>query len=291
MKAGPFLNRCLDEGFLGAPNADSLKFALMWACHDWSDRFPATPGKDGELLYPAPVDSAGFEKVGDVLIRDYFTRPNYWKIDGKPYFSIYNVPGFVQGFGSVAAARRAMERLDAKAVQAGLPGVHWNLVAFGTPVLPGEQAPTNQADLLHGMGATSATSYVWVQHATLPDRETDYNLLRDQYMAHWDTVKTQYGVPYFPNITVGWDASPRTNQAEPWRGGLDYPYMNIVVNNTPENFKKVLEMTKERLLADPNGPRALTINCWNEWTEGSYLEPDTLYGMAYLDALKEVFGR
>ena len=67
--------------------------------------------------------------------------------------------------------------------------------------------------------------------------------------------------------------------------------MNIVVNNTPENFKKVLEMTKERLLADPNGPRALTINCWNEWTEGSCLEPDTLYGMVYLDALKEVFGR
>jgi len=53
----------------------------------------------------------------------------------------------------------------------------------------------------------------------------------------------------------------------------------------------VLEMTKERLLADPNGPRALTINCWNEWTGGSCLEPDTLYGTAYLDALKEVFGR
>jgi len=50
-------------------------------------------------------------------------------------------------------------------------------------------------------------------------------------------------------------------------------------------------MTKDKFLADPDGPRILSINCWNEWTEGSYLEPDTKYGMAYLEAVREVFGR
>ena len=51
-EGGPFLNRCLDEGFLGAPNTDSLKFALMWACHDWSDRFPATAGRKKRRCIP-----------------------------------------------------------------------------------------------------------------------------------------------------------------------------------------------------------------------------------------------
>ena len=60
-------------------------------------------------------------------------------------------------------------------------------------------------------------------------------------------------------------------------------------NNTPENFKKALELTKERILADPNCPRIMNINSWNEWTEGSYLEPDTRNGFGYLDAIKEVF--
>ena len=65
--------------------------------------------------------------------------------------------------------------------------------------------------------------------------------------------------------------------------------MNTIKNNTPENFKKALEITREKLLSDPNGPRILNINCWNEWTEGSYLEPDTVNGMAYLQAIKSVF--
>jgi hypothetical protein len=65
--------------------------------------------------------------------------------------------------------------------------------------------------------------------------------------------------------------------------------MNTIKNNTSENFKKALEMTREKLLSDPNGPRILNINCWNEWTEGSYLEPDIVDGMGYLKAIKSVF--
>ncbi len=39
-----------------------------------------------------------------------------------------------------------------------------------------------------------------------------------------------------------------------------------------------------------NRPKILTVNAWNEWTEGSYLEPDTCYGLRYLEAIREVFG-
>jgi hypothetical protein len=38
-------------------------------------------------------------------------------------------------------------------------------------------------------------------------------------------------------------------------------------------------------------PKIFTINAWNEWTEGSYLEPDTVHKLGYLEALREVFGR
>jgi hypothetical protein len=287
----PFLNRCLDEGFLKAENTQSIRFALMWANHDWMELYPYTGGDAHDYLYDGKVTSEMFDRIGDEIVRQYFTQPNYWLIDGKAYFSIYDIQNFVHSFGSVEATVREMKKLDEKSMQAGLKGVHWNLVAWGQAILPGQDAPANNRELIEQLGFHSATSYVWIHHAQLPDVQTDYNLVRDRYMEHWDRVRQEYGVPYYPNVTMGWDSSPRTNQEKPWSStaGYGYPYTNTIGNNTPENFKTALQMTRERLLADPSGPRILNINCWNEWTEGSYLEPDTRHGMAYLEAVRDVF--
>ena len=70
---------------------------------------------------------------------------------------------------------------------------------------------------------------------------------------------------------------------------MGYPFMDTIDNNTPENFKTTLQLTKDKLLEDPNGPRIFNINCWNAWTEGSYLEPNTISRMKYLEAVREVF--
>ena len=285
---GPFLNRCIDEGFLKSKNTNSIQFALMWANHDWVDIFPYKRGTEQKLIYPGKVSPERFEEIGDLLIKEYFTQPNYWKIDGKPYFSVYDVQKFVDSFGSLEATKVAMERLNEKAVNAGLKGVHWNVVAWGNPVLPVENPPRNFAELILALGFNSATSYVWVHHSDLPEMQTDYNWVRDQYFKHWDRAKKEYGVPYFPNVTMGWDSSPRCDLESEW-GNFGYPFTNIISNNTPENFKTALQMTKDKLLADPNGQRILNINSWNEWTEGSYIEPDTINGMKYLEAVKSVF--
>jgi hypothetical protein len=284
---GPFLNRCIDEGFLKAKNCDRLKFGLMWANHDWFDIHPYTRGAEQKLLYPGRFSADRFDKICDHVIQAYFLRPNYWKIDGKPYFSVYDVQKFVESFGSIEATKAAMDRMREKAIAAGLIGVHWNLVAWGNPILPSEKNPPTISALIDMLGFDSVTSYVWVHHAALPERQTDYNQVRDQYMTYWEKARTDYRVPYFPNVTIGWDSSPRCDLQSEW-GNFGYPFTNTISNNTPENFKAALQMTKDKLLADPDGPRILNINCWNEWTEGSYLEPDTVHGMAYLEVVKEV---
>jgi hypothetical protein len=285
---GPFLNRCIDEGFLKAKNTETLKFALMWANHDWVNIHPYTRGAEQKLLYPGKVSPERFEEIGDFVISEYFTKPNYLKIDDKPYFSVYDVTKFVESFGSLEATKSAMERMNEKAVKAGLKGIHWNLVAWGNPILPVENAPSNTSELIKTLGFNSATSYVWIHHTQLPETQTDYNWVRDRYFEHWEKAKTEYDVPYFPNVTMGWDSSPRCDLKSEW-ANVGYPFMNTIGNNTPENFKTALQMTKDKLLSDPTGPRILNINCWNEWTEGSYLEPDTISGMKYLEAVREVF--
>ena len=115
------------------------------------------------------------------------------------------------------------------------------------------------------------------------------NEVRDNYFAYWLQAERRFGVPYYPNVTMGWDSSPRAHQDDEF-GNFGYPFTNTISGNTPDRFREALEMTKRRLLAKPGGPRILNINCWNEWTEGSYLEPDQRNGMKYLEAVRDVFG-
>jgi hypothetical protein len=213
---GPFLQRGLDEGFLKAENSELLKFGLMWANHDWVDIHPYTRGAEQKLLYPAIVSPERYEEICDHVIKNYFTLPNYWKIDGKAYFSVYDVQKFVEGFGSMEATKAAMDRMRKKARAAGLKGVHWNLVAWGNPILPVEKAPSNTPELIQMLGFDSGTSYVWIHHVPLPETQTDFNYVRDEYFEHWDMAKREYGVPYYPNVTMGWDPTPRCDLESEW---------------------------------------------------------------------------
>ena len=81
--------------------------------------------------------------------------------------------------------------------------------------------------------------------------------------------------------------SPRTVQSEAY-DDLGYPFMTILEENTPDAFKASLRDSKQFL--DQSGVDIVTINAWNEWTEGSYLEPDETHGMSYLAAIEDVFG-
>jgi len=284
---GPFLDRPIDEGFLKATNNARLKFAFMWANHDWEDIHPYRKGTPRKLLYPGDVTPENFEKITDHVIKNYFPRPNYWRIEGKPYFSFYDLTKLLQSFGTVEATRAGLEKFRAQAKAAGLPGLHLNAVVWGNPILPAEKKPADTVKLVKELGFDSVTSYVWIHHVPLPTQQNDYNEVRDTYFKYWSEAEQKFEVPYYPNVTMGWDSSPRAHQEDVFDAS-GYPFMNTISGNTPARFKEALELTKQRLLAKPNGPRILNINCWNEWTEGSYLEPDTVHGMNYLEAVRDV---
>lgn len=288
----PYLEGALDEGFLKADNNSRMKFALMWANHDWYDIQGYNPAEPIKLLYPGRITSQTWDTITDLVIGRYFKHPSYWKIDGKPYFSIYEMQLFLNSFGSVQAAREALDGFRKKAEKAGFPGLHINSILWGQPNLPGGTTPADWPTLCKGLNLDSLTGYTWVHHGALNYGTfpvSDYTWGRDRYLGFLDGALKNYPVPYFPNTTLNWDNSPRAHPDADWSRPAAHVVNPVMQENTPAAFKEATQMIVERLLASSVEPKIITINAWNEWPEGSCLEPEQEYGYGYLEVVRELF--
>ena len=268
----PFLEDALDKGFLGAKNNGKMKFFIMWANHNvvklWDNK--VADKEWDNPIWRAGVDAEEFRKISRRWIEMYFSRPNYYRIDGKPVFMIYEATHFVQWIGGRRAAAEAMRRFREDCVAAGLGGVH--IMACSWNAIRPEDIET--------LGVESATMYTYAHHIR---PRGEYGPWTERGLAKLDSEKARLkGLKaYFAHASVGWDSNPR------------YPeVLHNVVNSTPAEFESVLRRAKDWCDRNtPEGyPKLISINAWNEWIEGSYLEPDEKYGMGYLEAVKRVFG-
>ncbi len=280
----PFLEQCLNNGYLKARNNDRVKFYLMWANHNanagWDIRISHM--LDEAIIWDGAVDRKEFEIVGRRLINDYFKHPSYYTIAGKPVFMYYDLTNLLKGLGGVAGVRDTFDWFRAEAVAAGLPGLHlqltyWNQQAFNFSGVDGAITATGP-EIVSALGFDSMTHYQFC-HFTNIDR--DYNEIISDVVKEWERISTQHPIPYFPHLSVGWDNNLRFKEFRP----------GIVKNNTPENIAAALELAKKYVDAHPHQPPLVTINSWNEWTESSYLQPDDLYGYGYLEAIRKIFTR
>jgi len=295
---GPYLQDGLEKGFLKAANRNRLKFALMWANHDWLNIQPAPFDNNRIALTQGEVSWGLWDTISTYIVANYFTQPNYWKIDGKPYFSIYEIITFINGLGGIENAQKALALLDDKTRKAGLPGVHFNFMSWMindsyVSQIKGPKRPENVMAMTSLLAPRSVSTYTYVHHFDFLGAGFPTVRYQDAFKSmkkYWYRfVKDFPGILYTPNVSMGWDASPRCTQTDRFELH-DYPWTPVLVGNTPEAFQQQLKEAK--LFLDTYNPvhKILVINSWNEWTEGSYLLPEKKYGDAYLKAIKAVFG-
>jgi hypothetical protein len=98
-------------------------------------------------------------------------------------------------------------------------------------------------------------------------------------MKEWASVSKDFSIPYFPHVSQGWDTNSRYKALQ-----------KTIKNQSPKAFGNALGKAREFMDSRPLRPKLMTINSWNEWSEGSYLEPDEKFGMGNLEAVRKVFG-
>lgn len=283
----PFLENCLNDGFLKAPNNKEMKFYLMWANHNathlWDKR-----NSDNDLstvIWSGVVTPEIFSDICDRTIEKYFRQENYYQIDSCPVYMIFDFDNFLRSFRTVEECRKGLEEFRQKTVSAGFNGLHFQVVHWGNKTydwltFEDGRKSIDIYELYNFLGIDSVTSYNWGCNVNF---DGEYTEVTDNYVNKINEETEKLDVPFYPNISVGWDNNVRFYNFVP----------GVVVNNTPEKFGRACEKIKD--FADKSMEKGvmkaplITVNSWNEWTETSYLQPDDLYGYGYLDKIKNIF--
>ena len=83
------------------------------------------------IIWEATVDRREFERFALRIVDKYFSHPSYYKIDGKPVFSIYDISNLIQGLGGPDATTRTLEWFRDQTIKAGFPGLHLQFIKWG----------------------------------------------------------------------------------------------------------------------------------------------------------------
>lgn len=271
------LEGALNDGFLKSSNRGKTRFALMWA-----NRMPrkVMPVKDAaaKLIDPSRLvftDPADFVEFVSFVAERYFVEPEYFKVEGACYLSIFDTAFFIRQLGPEAAAQAvltARKHLESK-------GLRLHLAAI-------DPIPEHQP-LLRQIGFDSVTHYVFLPEwsgAYLQDFSSCANLRQQQ----WQHYQSATGLPYIPSVSPGWDANARAadyGKEKPQK----YPWSPIVTGTSPLAFGNFLKRAAEYSVSESSFPHPMVmVSSWNEWSEGHYLEPDEKNGFAWLEQVKRV---
>lgn len=252
------------KAYHASQGRQKVPYALMWANHG-----------------AGPKALADFVAMGRELVTQHFLRPEYLKVDGKPllFFMVpENLEAKAKGLGTDSTALLAGLQQQARA--AGLPGV---LVVAGAGGGPG---PVPQQARRWGYEAYFTYNY----HAGIGGRTAgearfsrSYAELDAGYREHWDWFINKGDMPYVLPMTAGWDKRP-------WGGSKDPLHDQSVP--TADEFRAHIRRGRALIAAHPDKTLGLgVICCWNEFGEGSYIEPTKADGFRYLDAIRAEFRR
>ena len=208
-------------------------------------------------------------EVTDYWLKYYFKLDCYYKIDGKPVVSFFAVDNLTHDLNGSENVAKAFDAMQKRVQSAGLPGIYF--------IACGDNSPNSQKRFkTEGYDAISAYNYpsagakssLWASYKSLMKAHVDI----------WDNSLRDNTLTYIPLLNVGWDSRP-------WHGN------NALVRfgRSTEYFKDGLTYLKNWM--DKNNRRIAILEAWNEWGEGSYIEPNSEFGFGDLEAIRDVFGK
>ncbi|MEP9368513.1 glycoside hydrolase family 99-like domain-containing protein [Xanthobacter sp. VNH20] len=240
----------------------AFPFCIMWANENWTRRWD---GMEADVLMAQNYALEGESAIVADMAR-YMKDDRYVRINGRPFLGIYRADVIPECKAAIERWRkifREEQGLDPYIVMSQTFG-NVDPRAFGfdaamefPPHKFGSLVPriNHQIDILDDDFSGDVRSYDDFVRLSLEDFPKDYKL--------------------FKTIFPIWD-----NDARKQGSGM------VVHGSTPPKFQNWASAIIDQLvISEPQDERIMFVNAWNEWCEGTYLEPDIHYGYAFINAL------
>jgi glycosyltransferase involved in cell wall biosynthesis len=247
---------------LNSPDMD-FPFCICWANENWTRRWD---GAENEIL----IGQEHSEDQHLAFIRDVIPilkDRRYIRVDGKPLLAVYRI-------NLLPNPQKAAQIWRAECRKQGLGEICLVAVqSFGiTDPRPYGFDAAIEFPPHHISVADVDLKWMHLTNPAYTGRIFDYQAAAQSMLCK--------GVPdytLFKTVIPAWDNTPRRqNEA------------HTFINSTPAAYKDWLAKTVRYTCQNlPPNQCFIFINAWNEWAEGTYLEPDQRFGYAYLQATAE----
>ena len=253
-----------------------IPFCFCWANETWSGIWHGLTDKIlAEQTYPGEQD----EKDYFAYLLPFFQDKRYIRIDNKPVFVIYDAL-------DIPDIKQFILRLQKRALDAGLEGLY---------LMASNKNPDDMDYKEMGFDAKMSYAFNEKFKKAIPEvRQRFWTKVQNKISLYFGREYTpkfkinyselhkkiqfkKLNVETFPMILPNWDNTPSSSD----RGV-------ILTGSSPKNFKKEL-IKAVRFLENTNQEdKIVIVKSWNEWAEGNFIEPDSVYGKEYLKIIKDL---
>ncbi|MDJ1122162.1 glycoside hydrolase family 99-like domain-containing protein [Olsenella sp. YH-ols2217] len=280
------------ENMLADPSID-IPFCISWANEAWTKAWV----NENQVLIPQHYGQKKEWKEHFDYLLPFFQDPRYIKNDNRPLLIIYRPE-------VIGCLNEMLDYWQELAREAGFDGLYLGHQYAGLDLIDGADdsrfqfdiefqpiygrfpkvAPGIKSKLFNAAAQVKRKTFAAYEKATGVDLDRKIGNRAERstgpeqysYDEVWERILTSDPVSpkSVPGGFVAWDNTPRKG-----RNGT------VSVGACPERFREYMARQIERA-KDVYHSDYIFLTAWNEWAEGSYLEPDETFGDGYLRALE-----
>jgi len=235
------------------------------AAHSWE--FDRDRSGRGLSKWGLDFSTSALVEMAEYLADNYLQLPNYLTIDGRPVLMIWDPKHLIEAHGGPSELSRAVAQMNAVLHKRGLRDLYLVSMFYRKD---NRDAGFSAVTGYGYYGADYDSKYEWRGGYSLP-----YEEMVNHYETRWRGIAGSDTLPYILPIGSNWDSRPRAGAKAP-----------VISGKTPEKFRV---MCQNSLKYTDKRVNMAIVEAWNEWGEGSFIEPDQEWSFAFLDVLRDVF--